>query len=497
MTAASLSARLPEINITLVESANVPTIGVGESTVNSLRDFLRGCGADEDTFLLESDATIKLGNHFIGWHDGSPSDEFVKSFETPPIAALGWEPVMQWWYSLQAQGRSPGAMDRVLTSKTIGMVFGSRSPRQENSGLPWASPHHIYAYHVDAGKFAVYLSRLARLNGVRHVVDDVTGVRVSPEAKVEAVETAGHGDLTGDLFIDCTGYRGLLIGGALREPMDDWSGALIADRAVACRTIPDSTEARRPATCSIAEPMGWRWRVPLYSAQGNGIVYSSALHTDDEVEAHLRGRLGPDAQFQIEPFVLRFQPGARRRSWVSNVVAIGLSSGFTEPLEATGLVLIQSAVNVLHDALAAGLPDGSDSDFNRRCRTMQEDGRDYIHVHYASSARPEEYWRTARSTPLSSELSGLLEAYDGGELHKLQPRFPAMFHTMFWNYALAGLRRYPRYVREPAQLEMRGVIEAVTEEHRDGERRTAVLPDHMDYLTRARERALKKEPVLA
>ncbi len=386
MTAALLAKALGRaVRITLVESEDIGTVGVGEATIPQIRlinDFL---GLDEDTVMRATKATFKLGIQFNDWL--RPGHAYLHAFSDIglPQAAV---PFQHWWLRARAQGDASGLWAYSLNAQAaaagrmarLGQVGGSPL-----TGMRWA-------YHFDAGLYAQYLRTVAVGLGVHREEGIIVDVDLQGEdGFIAALKLQNGVRVTGDLFIDCSGFRALLIEGALHAGFDDWRRWLPCDRALA---VPSARVGEAlPYTQASARAAGWQWRIPLQHRTGNGHVYCSEFMGDDEALAVLRANLDGDPLGEPRPF--RFTTGMRREVWVKNCVALGLAAGFMEPLESTSIHLVQSGV----DRLLKLFPDARfepsvRAAFNRQTRFEYERIRDFLVLHYTTTERRDTpFWR--------------------------------------------------------------------------------------------------------
>ena len=419
MTATALAKTLgPAVAIDLLESDAIGTVGVGEATIPTIHWFNRLIGLDEVEFVRATKASFKLGIEFVDW--AAPGSRYFHPFGQYGVA-IGSVPFHQRWLKAQAEGEpSPLAAYSLATQAAMANRFARPidDPRSILSTLG-------YAYHFDAGLYAAYLRTLAEAAGVtRHEGRLATVERDGETGFVTALVNEAGTRLAGDLFIDCSGFRAELIGETLGSPFEDWSHWLPCDRAVAvpCARVAETT----PYTRSTLRPAGWQWRIPLQHRTGNGYVYSSSFVSDDKAAATLLGNL--DGAPLADPRFLRFTAGFRRQAWVGNVVAIGLSSGFLEPLESTSIHLIQSGIA----KLISLFPD-RDCDpalatrFNQLFGTDMDGIRDFLILHYnATSGHDTPLWRHTRAMTVPDSLAEKTSHYrrsgrvviDGEELFR-------------------------------------------------------------------------------
>lgn len=398
MTAAALVTLLgPLVNVTLVESADIGIVGVGEATLPHLRAFVERLGIDEADFMKRTKATFKLG---IEFHDfGAIGDSYFHPFGTygRPLSDVAFH---HFWLRGLASGRTDSIGDFAL-AVVAARKNRFRVPLTDGDLL---SSSYDYAYQFDATLFAPFLRDLSLSRGAKRLEATVTrAIRDAATGDVSALEFTDGRTLAADLFIDCSGLRSLLLGDTLEESWEDWSQWLPCDRAVACPCEAPSGEIE-PYTRAHAMAAGWRWRIPLQHRIGNGYVYSSA-HLEDEraCEALLEALEGPSLG---DPRILRFKAGRRRRSWVRNVVAIGLSSGFLEPLESTSIYLVQMAITQLIELFPVGGVRNADRDeFNRLVDMEYDRIRDFLILHYHATRRDDSgFWHHVREMRVPETL---------------------------------------------------------------------------------------------
>jgi tryptophan halogenase len=407
MAAAGLARVVPRgCRIRLIESDDIGTVGVGEASIPSLRLFNQSLGIDEDAFLRHTQGTFKLGIEFVDW--GGPGESYFHGFGSIG-QDLGAVPFHHYWLKLHGRGEAGDLADYSINTAAPARNKFMRA-RHDMPGSPMADIAH--AFHFDAGLYARYLRRYSEERGVRRTEGRVVHTRLrGADGFIDAVVLAGGEVVQADLFIDCSGFRGVLIEEALHTGYDDWRHWLPCDRALAVPCAPAG--ALLPYTRSTAGPAGWRWRIPLQHRTGNGHVYCSRYISDDEAAAQLLA--GLDGEPLADPKQLRFVTGKRRRIWHRNCVAVGLAAGFMEPLESTSIYLIQSAIA----RLAALFPtrDFAQADideFNRRSDFEYERIRDFLILHYRQTARVDApFWDHCRTMEVPDTLRRKIALFEG------------------------------------------------------------------------------------
>ncbi len=399
MTAAALSRALAGqgVAITLVESDAIGTIGVGEATIPTIHWFNQIIGLDERQFMAETQATVKLGIEFVGWNgEGSRYFHPFGTFGPPGDGAMFLHRLIR----ARADGDLASTEAYSLTAQAARAGRFTRPVADRRSLLSTLG----YAYHFDAGLYARYLRGLAERGGVRRIEGVVASVQQDGESGfIRSLTLDGGQAMAGDLFIDCSGLRALLIGQTLGIGFDDWSHWLPCDRAWAAPSAAESDLT--PYTRATAAEAGWRWRIPLQHRVGNGYVFSSRFQDEEAARASLIAAM--DGPPLADPRLIRFTPGMRREAWRANVVAIGLSSGFLEPLESTSIHLIQSGIAKLLSLFPAA--DGSPllaRQFNRVFGQEMLDIRDFLILHYhATIGRDEPMWRERQAMAIPDTLA--------------------------------------------------------------------------------------------
>jgi hypothetical protein len=412
MTASYLKKAFPGVQITLMEAPNIPKIGVGEATVPNLQkvffDFL---GLPEDQWMRRCNAAFKTAVKFCNWRKPraeDPNDHFYHLFGLIPSS--GTLSLSQYWAFRQSQG-NPEPLDYACY-KEPPLLDAKLAPRYRDG-----SPAMYYAWHFDAHLVADYLREVAVGWGVEHLVDQLESVELAADGSIGTLHSRSGRKLTADLFVDCSGFRGLLINKALEEPFIDMSDHLLCDSAVAT-AVPHDDDAHglEPYTSAIAMNSGWTWRIPMLGRFGSGHVYCSKFASEDQATRDLCAlwNLNPD---QANLNKIRFRVGRNRRAWVKNCVSIGLSSCFVEPLESSGIYFIYAAIY----QLARHFPEKTFNPtlvqrFNEAIEGMFDDTRDFIQIHYLTTPREDTpFWRANKyDLKISDEIRHKLATYKSG-----------------------------------------------------------------------------------
>ena len=461
------------LKFTLIESESIGTVGVGEATIPPIRQFVQMLGLSEEDFIRSTAATAKLGIAFKDWT--APGSEYFHGFGDygPTVAGQAWR---QYLFRLKAAGRIDG-LDP-WSMPTAMARAGKFAPPVEDSRSVLS--HYSYAYQFDAGLFARRLRTLAEKLGVVRREGRITSVdRDGETGLVRAVTLENGGEVEADLFIDCSGFRGLLIEQTMQAGYEEWTHWLPCDRAVA---VPcNSALAPEPNTTARAREAGWQWRIPLQHRVGNGYVYSSD-HVDDQTALDdLLGQI--ESEPLAEPNRLRFVTGRRGEAWKGNVVSLGLASGFVEPLESTSINLIQTGIGRLLEMF----PDRSFDpalirEYNRRSAQEFERIRDFIILHYHLAGRAGAMWDRCRETAPPDTLMEKIELFRArGEVGLLEDE---SFREDSWAAVFTGLGTWPKQASPLACLDD---LETVDRQARQFAqliaRAAAALPDHSTTFT--------------
>ncbi len=429
ITAAALAKQFESLlDITLVESEEIGTVGVGEATFPSVLGFHRLLELDEREFMRATQASFKLGISFEDW--GGLGDRYIHAFGT--VGRSTWMGDFQhFWLAAREEGFGGDLGDYCFERQAaLAGKFAMSDQVKIN-----------YAYHLDAGLYAAYLRKLSEPHGVKRIEGKIRNVEQDPESgHVRALVLESGEKVTGDLFVDCSGFRALLIEQTLKAGFDDYSQWLRTDRAFAVQT--PSAATIPPYTRAIARQSGWQWRIPLQTRVGNGLVFSSHYQNEDDARAALLGNLEGEPLF--EPRLLKFKAGRRLKAWDKNVVSMGLAGGFIEPLESTSIHLIQIGVTRLMQLFPfSGINDALVNRYNEQSRVEYERIRDFIILHFKVTEREDTpFWRDCRHMPIPDTLAERIELFrESGLAYQATDE---MFRVESWMQVMLGQRLMPR-----------------------------------------------------
>lgn len=452
MTAAAFAKVLEgQYTIRLVESDDIGIIGVGEATIPHIGEFNRALSIDENEFMRATQATFKLGIEFVNW--GAIGDRYIHGFGCVGQATQGL-PFHHFWLRMLRAGKA-GPLEAYSINTAAPRHAKFMRARQDMKGSPVADISH--AFHFDAGLYARYLRHYAEQRGVRRTEGKIVQVcQRSGDGFIDAVVLESGERIAGDLFIDCSGLRGLLIEQTLGSGFEDWSHWLPMDRALA---VPSrSAGPMLPMTRATAHRAGWQWRIPLQHRTGNGHVYCSAFMAQDEATRVLLDHL--DGEPLADPRALKFTTGRRKLPWIRNCVAIGLSSGFLEPLESTSIHLIHTAVSRLITFFPhAGFDAADIAEYNAMTQWEYERIRDFLILHYKATERDDsEFWSYCRTMPIPDTLQRKIDLFaSNGRLFRDGQE---LFAEPSWLQVLIGQRIVPRGYHPLVDLRSEAEVDA-------------------------------------
>jgi len=451
MAAAALSKTLGKnLNITLVESDDIATVGVGEATIPTLQYFHQLLNTNEADFLKATHGTFKLGISFENWRN--KNEDYLHAFGITgkDCWAAGFQ---HFWLKGRQQGVASDFGDYCLEQAAASKEKFAQLP---NNGLN-------YAYHIDATRYGKFLRKMSEAHGVNRIEGKINSVNINHDTNFISSLTLESGkEVKGDLFLDCTGQRALLIEGALHTGFEDWSHWLPCDSAIAIQT--ESVEEPKPYTRSIAHDFGWQWRIPLQHRVGNGMVYCSKFVSDDDALAKLEGNL--EGKRITKPLKIKYRTGTRRKHWNKNCIAVGLSSGFLEPLESTSIHLIQqSIVRLLRMFPHTGIKQTEIDEFNLQTKFDTETTRDFIVLHYKVTNRDDSpFWRHCRNMQIPPALAHRIqlfretgrvfrknnELFDDSWMQVMigQGIIPESYHPIVDNMSSDELKRFLAHIKE-------------------------------------------------
>jgi tryptophan halogenase len=468
MAAASLSKLIGRnLEISLIESDDIPTIGVGEATIPSMLILHKLLQIKEQDFVAAVHGTFKLGIAFESWRD--INEDYIHSFGY--TGKDSWAAGFQhFWLKGQQEG----------ISKDFGQYCPELVAAQQNRFAVLSNKTLNYAYHIDAGRYAGFLRQIAESNGVNRVEGKIVDVATHEQTGyIQNVKLESGQVVDGDLFIDCTGFRGLLIEQTLHTGYDDWSHLLPCDSAVAVQT--KSVGPPIPYTRAIARESGWQWKIPLQSRVGNGLVFCSRYLSDDEAIQSILDNI--EGETITEPRVIKFRTGKRRKHWNKNCVAMGLSSGFIEPLESTSIHLIQrSIIRLMQMFPYNGIRDSEVNEFNRQMDDEIHNIRDFIVLHYKVTNRDDtRFWRHCRNMNIPDSLQHRIDLFrETGRVFKVDSE---LFGENSWIQVMLGQGLIPEQYHpivdemtdEELQRFMHGAEASVTKQ-------VSRLPEHQAFI---------------
>jgi tryptophan halogenase len=422
MTAAALAKLMGKnLQVVLVESDDIGTVGVGEATIPTLHIFHRLLGLNEQEVMAATNATFKLGISFENWYQQGEKYLHSFGFLGKDCWACGFQHFWQ-------KGRQLGI------ASEIGDYCVEHLAARQNRFAVLAQQDLNHAYHMDATLYGQYLRKLAQQHGAQRIEGKIAEVEQWPQGDIRALVLQSGQRIEGDLFIDCTGFRALLIEQTLNSGFEDWSHYLPCDSAVAVQT--KTTAPALSYTRAIAHEAGWQWKIPLQSRVGNGLVYCSKFISDDAAKALLLANV--EGECLTEPRLIKFRTGTRRQHWQKNCIAIGLAGGFLEPLESTSIHLIQrSIIRLLQMFPSQGICSADVAEFNQQTQTEMLNIRDFIILHYKATARQDSrFWRYCRDMAVPASLEHRMELFrQSGKVYKFAQE---LFGESSWIQVMLG-----------------------------------------------------------
>lgn len=476
ITAAAFAKLLGKrLKIELVESEAIGTVGVGEATIPQIIRLNAILGLDENAFLSATSGTFKLGIEFVDW--GAKGTRYLHTFGETGMA-LGHVPFHHYWRRAAMTGQAGSLWDYSLHQMAADQARFGKLDRVGNTAMAGLA----YAYHFDASRYALFLRAHAEAGGVTRTEGIVESVaRDSETGDITAITLKGGRTVAGDFFIDCTGFRSLLMGETLGVGYQDWSKWLPCDRALAVPS--ERLPTLVPYTRATAKDAGWQWRIPLQHRTGNGHVYSSGFISDDDAADTLLA--GLDTKALGDPRPIRFTTGRREAFWAHNCAAIGLSSGFLEPLESTSIHLIQSHVSRLIQLFPRqGDPAPARAEYNARCANEFTQIRDFLVLHYHQTAREDsEFWRYCRDMDVPDSLTHKLALFAASG--RVGRDVDDLFRDASWMQVMLGQGVMPAdYDPMADQIDGAQLAEFLANIRTITARAVSTLPTHEDYLAR-------------
>ena len=468
MVAAGLSKCLgTQYEIRLLESEEIGTVGVGEATIPTLHIFHEILDLDEREFMQATQATFKLGIQFENWRN--IGEHYLHSFGKTGTShwTAGFH---HFWLEGRKRGLASEYTDYCLEARA---ALDKRFAHLPDNGLN-------FAYHLDATLYAAYLRRYSEALGVQRIEGKIVKVHTDEaNGHISGLTLQDGSLLEADLFIDCTGMRSVLLGETLGVPYEDWSHWLPCDSAVAAQTSLQGDAV--PYTCSIAHPWGWQWRIPLQHRVGNGLVYSSKHLSDDEAKATLLTKV--QGEVIRPPRVIKFKPGQRDVAWKHNCVAIGLSSGFLEPLESTSIHMIQKGITRLVQLFPVdGICQSDIDEYNRQTREGNENARDFVILHYHVQNRTDSpFWRDCREMDVPAQLKHRIQLFRDSA--RVMLGSDELFAENSWVQVMMGQGIVPAgHHPITRQMDDRNLADFLGGVRKDAARMLMKLPSHQAYV---------------
>lgn len=470
LAASAISRQMGDVlDITLVESSEIATVGVGEATIPPMKTFHRFIGINEQEFMTATHATFKLGIEFENWK--SVGEKYFHSFGETGKNTLITEFVHFW-----LRGRELGI------AKEFGEYCAEFKAAMENKIGDQQTSNLNHAFHLDAGLYAKYLKGIAIQCGVKHYDGKIHKVTQHlSNGHIKSLLMTSGDEIEGDFFIDCTGFKGLLIEQTLHCGYEDWSHWLPCDSAVAVQT--ESVGPASPYTRSIAHHAGWRWKIPLQHRVGNGLVYCNRYMSDDEAIVTLLKQV--EGKIITEPKVIKFQTGRRRKNWHKNCVAIGLASGFLEPLESTSIHLVMTAITrLLQLGTFENIPSSVINEYNNQASIEIEKIRDFIILHYKLTEREDSpFWRFCKNMDIPQALAHRMTLFK--ETGKSYQTEGELFRLDSWMQVMLGQglspEQYHPIVKTFKDNELHQFLKQMEDKIKQSVNQ---MPNHQEFLER-------------
>lgn len=468
MAAAALSKLMGHnLEVVLIESDEIPTVGVGEATIPTLHEFHDLLGINEQEFMAATNATFKLGIQFENWRD--VNQDYIHSFGS--LSQGCWAASFQHFW---LKGRERGM------ASDLGDYVSEHLAARQGKYAVVAGQERNHAYHLDAGLYAKFLKKIAIKNGGKRLEGNIAKVTLDEDSGyIDSLTLSSGQVIEGDLFIDCTGFKGLLIEEALHTGYDDWSHELPCDSAIAVQT--KTVNKPIPYTRAIARDAGWQWRIPLQNRTGNGFVFCSKYMSDDEATKILLDNI--EGECLNEPRVIKFKTGQRRKYWNKNCIAMGLSSGFIEPLESTGIHLFQRAIiRLLVMFPSQGIKPSYVDEYNAQTKEEAQSIKDFIILHYHLTARKDTpFWRFCSRMDIPDTLKHRMTFFkESGQAYKENLE---LFGEYSWIQVFMGQGLLPEEYHPIVNLlsdqELRNFLNTI----KSGvQRQVQSWPDHNDFI---------------
>ncbi len=477
MAAALFATHLPRerLSVRLVESEEIGIIGVGESTIPPFLGLIRNLGIDEQDFIAKCQSSFKLGIQFKDWK--TKGESYFHPFGQIGAPVDGND-FYQVWLKAKLSGHPSGLQD--FAPASVMAAQGKFMLPQKAQRTPVQTSN--YALHVDARLVGQYLRRHAEAHGAQRTEGMIADVTVSDDGNIASLTLKSGEVIEGDLFIDCTGFRALLIGQALGVGYTSWMDELFCDRAVVVQT--QNVGDPNPYTLAEAQDYGWRWRIPLQHRSGNGYVYASQYISDEDAEKVLLSKVEGEGEVLTKPMVVPFKTGIRERIWEKNCVALGLASGFIEPLESTAIHLVYRTLDFFFRCFPdKGFDPALQAEFNRRITADYTEIKDFIVLHYCLTQRDDtEFWRRCAVLEVSPTLCGKIDVFlANGTLTETGPE--ELFKSASWYSVLEGMGARPRHWNFLTDRLETGAIKRLLDEVAPPlDTFVATLPGHGEFL---------------